>query len=136
MNLSEIITLVRSHTRDFNETIFRREDIVRFSNQALDRFIEVIPKFDNIPYLVNNEDEVAIIPRQYQYLIAIFATARLFAQDERHYEAATFMNEFESKLAEFQTKLEAGEIKIIDPTTGEEIDTNLDVDFVKNDYYY
>src|SRR5690606_8327107 len=118
MNLKSISAKVRAHARDFNNTIFRQEDIVMFANEAIDRFIQVLPQLNNIPYLENDEDIVQIIPREYVHVLSTYAVARLFMQDERHYEATTFMNEFELKLAEFKEKVENGEIVLTDPETG------------------
>lgn len=135
MFLSELHSKVRSHGRDFNKTIFRAEDITMFLNEGIDRFAQVMPMLTNVPYLYADDDEVEMIPKEYVHLLANYAIARLMMQDERHYEATTFMNEFELKLGEFKEKVENGEAKLIDPITGEQLDTSLDVDYVTNQYY-
>lgn len=135
MFLSELHAKVRSHGRDFNKTIFRAEDITMFLNEGIDRFAQVMPMLTNVPYLHADDDEVEMIPKEYTHLLANYAIARLMMQDERHYEATTFMNEFELKLGEFKEKVENGEAKLIDPITGEQLDTSLDVDYVTNQYY-
>lgn len=136
MDLKSLVAKVRRHARDFNETIFRKEDIVDFINEAIDRIIQVIPQLQNMSYLLHDDDVVGLLPREYVHLLANYSVARLFSQDERHYEATTFMNEFEVKLAEFQERLSNGEIEIIDPVTGEPIDNNIPVDYVRNDYFF
>lgn len=127
---------VRSLARDFNETIFRQTDITLFLNEGIDRFVQVLPELSNIPYLVADEDAVEIIPREYVHLLCNYCVSRLFSQDERHYEASTFMNEFEVKLSEFHEKVLNGEIILIDPASGEQIETNLPVDYVVDNYYF
>lgn len=136
MNLKMIHTKVRSLARDFNNTIFRQEDITLFANEGIDRFIQVLPELNNIPYLMNEDDIVQIIPREYTGLLATYSVSRLFMQDERHYEATTFMNEFETKLAEFKEKVDNGEIELTDPTTGQPIEKIYPEDYVTDNYFY
>lgn len=135
MNLKMLRAKVRSHARDFNNTIFRQEDIDLFLNEGIDRFIQVLPQLSNVPYMVGENDVVQVIPREYVHLLSNYAVSRLFSQDERHYEATTFMNEFEAKLDEFKQKVENGEIELIDPDTGLPLDTDIAVDYVTNAYY-
>lgn len=126
---------VRVHGRDFNNTIFRTEDITLYLNEAIDRVIQIMPQLSNIPYLDGDNDIVQVIPREYTHLVANYAAARLFAQDERHYEATTFMNEFELKLAEFKEKVDNGDIVLTDPDTGQELLPDTRTDTVVNVYY-
>lgn len=135
MRLIDLVNKTRVHARDFNATIFRKEDIVLFINEAIDRFIQVLPQLSNMPYLYNDEDIMEMIPREYVHLLTNYAVSRLYAQDERHYEASTMMNEFEVKLEEFRQKVENGEITINDPTTGEPISITLPTDYVVDNYF-
>lgn len=127
---------VHVHARDFNETIFRKEDITMFLNEAIDRVIQVIPELEAINYLIDDEDYVEVMPRQYVHLLANYSAARLFAQDERHYEASTQMNEFELKLDELSDKIENGDIEITNPETGRVIESGLSTDYVREIYYF
>lgn len=136
MRLLDLVNKVRVHARDFTQTIFRKEDIVLFINEGIDRFIQVLPQMANMPYLLNDEDVMEMIPREYVHLLTNYAVARLFAQDERHYEASTMMNEFEVKLEEFRQKVENGEIVVNDPSTGEPISVTLPTDYVRNNYFF
>jgi len=131
-----LIRKVRAHARDFNDTIFRKEDITMFLNEAIDRIIQVLPALNNMPYLVSENDIVEYIPREYVHLLANYSVARLYSQDERHYEATTFMNEFELKLAELKEKIENGEVEIIDPHTGDVLDTSIAIDYVTDNYFF
>lgn len=136
MNLKNLRSKVRAHARDFNSTIFRQEDIDMFLNEGIDRVIQVLPQLNNIPYLEMEDDIVQIIPREYVNLLASYSVSRLFMQDERHYEATTFMNEFELKLAEFKERVENGELELTDPSTGEPIEQYYPEDYVTNNYFY
>lgn len=127
---------VRVHGRDFNNTIFRQSDIDLFINEGIDRIIQIMPQLSNIPYLVNDNDIVQIIPREYTHMLSVYSVGRLMAQDERHYEATNFMNEFEAKLEELREKVLTGEVMLIDPETGQPIDISLSNDSVTNNYYY
>lgn len=71
-----------------------------------------------------------MIPEQYQHLLAVYAAARCFSQDERHYQATTLMNEFEIKLEEMKSLIESGQIVIKDPVTGEAITDEYVMDYV------
>jgi hypothetical protein len=135
MNLKMLRTKVRAHARDFNNTIFRQEDIDLFLNEGIDRIIQVLPQLNNISYLVDEGDVVNIIPREYSHLLASYAVARLFSQDERHYEATNFMNEFETKISELKTAIENRDVKLIDPDSGEELILDLEVDYVTDNYF-
>lgn len=135
MNLKNLHLKVRSHARDFNETIFRKDDITMFLNEAIDRIIQVMPQLNNLPYFELDEDVLPILPREYNHLLANYAVARLFMQDERHYEGTTFMNEFEVKLAEFKEKVDNSEIELIDPETGTPLDMSIPIDYVTNAYF-
>lgn len=137
MNLKDLHARVRAYARDFNNSIFRKEDITAFLNEGIDRIIEVLPQLSNMAYLEGDEDVVQIIPREYNYLLAVYATARLFLQDERFYESTTYMNEFETKLDEFRTKVLNGEITLFDPTTNEPLEPDtLPVDYVTDNYFF
>lgn len=136
MNLKMLHQKVRAHGRDFNDTIFRREDITMFINEGIDRFIQVLPHLQNINYLEFDEDVPNLIPKEYVHLLANYAVARLFAQDEQEYKATVMMNEFELKLEEFKEKVENGEVEIIDPDTGDLLDVSLEVDYVDDTYFF
>lgn len=81
-------------------------------------------------HLLTPTSEPSMLPEQYQHLLAVYAAARCFSQDERHYQATTLMNEFEVKLEEMRSLVESGQIVIVDPTTGEAIEDEYAVDYV------
>lgn len=126
---------VRGLTRDFTNSIFRQSDIIDFINEGIDRFKQVIPEFGGLEYLMTNSAEPTLIPSQYHALLASYSTSRCFGQDERHYQATTFMNEFEQKLDELKSKIESGEIVIKD-SDGNAIIVDNDTDYVDLSAYY
>lgn len=130
MQRLKIVARVRSLTRDFTNSIFRENDIVDFINEAIDRFRQAIPQLKNMKHLLTPTSEPSMLPEQYQHLLAVYAAARCFSQDERHYQATTLMNEFEVKLEEMRSLVESGQIVIVDPTTGEAIEDEYAVDYV------
>ena len=129
MNRLQIIQRVRAITRDFTNSIFREQDIIDFINEGINRFKQIIPELGNLQELLVNTQEPVLIPYEYRHLLAVYSAARCFAQDERHYQAATLMNEFEIKLDELKTKIENGEIAIVDEN-GNVIQKDIPVDYV------
>ena len=100
-----------------------------------ERFKQAIPQFRNEVTLDNNNTEPLLIPSYYHHILSVYASARCFSQDERHYQATTLMNEFEVKLEELKSKIESGEIVIKDPETGEDITTTNTTDYVYDNYF-
>lgn len=134
MNRTQLITRVRAFTRDFSNSIFREVDIIDFINEGIDRFKEVVPELSDMNHLTENAHFPLYLPKQYHVLLAIYSAARCFGQDERHYQATTFMNEFETKLEELRNKIENGDIVIIDDQ-GETISAFATTDYVRDVYF-
>jgi len=134
MNLRDLSLKVRVHARDFNHTIFRQSDITMFLNEGIDRFAQVFPELLEIPYFAFETDVVQIIPKKYAHLLANYAVSRLFAQDERQYEATTQMNEFEIKLNELKSQVESGEVVFLD-SAGVAISNSTAFDYVTDVYF-
>ena len=134
MNLKDLSSKVRVHARDFNHTIFRQSDITMFLNEGIDRFQQTFPQLPEIPYLLFDTSEVEIIPKNYIHLLANYSVSRLFAQDERQYEATTQMNEFEIKLNELKSQVESGEVVFLD-LTGVAISDDSKLDYVTDVYF-
>lgn len=130
MKRSDIVARVRTVTRDFSNSIFREQDIVDFINEGVDRFVQYIAEFAGMDYLLTRDAIPNLLPNQYHHLLAVYASARCFSQDERHYQATTLMNEFETKLEELKSGIEGGQITIVDPETGTTITPNYESDYV------
>lgn len=134
MNLKDLNQRVRSYTRDFNESIYRKQDIDNY-------IIEACNRLRSIPELLTMRDPTSlnsptILPNEYHYLIALYSASRCFFQDEQDYRAGTLMNEFELKMEELRSKIENGEIKLKDEL-GQEIkpDTSGAIDYIDDVYF-
>lgn len=135
MNRLDLSKRVRSLTRDFSNAIFREQDIIDYINEGIDRIKQVIVEFEKMPYLLDNADIPTMLPGRYHHLLSLYSASRCFGQDERHYQASNFMNEFETKMDELRIGIEEGKIKIIDPDTNEVIEATYEPDYVTNNYY-
>lgn len=136
MKRSELIQRVRAYTRDLTNSIFREDDIIAFINEGINRCKQIMPQLKSTPKLLTQQQEPFPIPEEYQHLLAVYSASRCFSQDERHYQATTLMNEFEIKLEELRQKVENGDITIIDPVTGEEIEGDNVIDYVDLSAYW
>lgn len=136
MERLDLIQRIRSMTRDFTKTAFREQDLRVYLNESIDRIRQLIPEMQGMGYLLNDSDVPTHVPDMYHHLLAVYASSRCFAQDERHYQAGNLMNEFEAKISDLKTKIENGEIVITDPETGEPIHADFDNDYVVNNYFW
>jgi hypothetical protein len=134
MKRLDMILRVRSLTRDLSNSIFREEDILMYMDEAIDRFKQVLPELEGMDYLVNRDDEPILLPLKYHSLIPLYSASRCFGQDERHYQATSFMNEFEQKLDEFRMKVEAGE-ELIKDSSGNTIERTYPTSYVVDNYF-
>lgn len=131
----ELIKRVRQYTRDFSGMTFTDDDVLAFINEGIDRIAEIMPEFAPMAYLSDINQEPTYLPKQYHHLLSVYSASRCFFQDERHYQHSNLMNEFETKLADVQAKIENGEIVIKDPD-GNIVDFGAgDTDYVVNNYY-
>jgi hypothetical protein len=134
MKRFELIKRVRVLTRDLSNSIFRESDIIDFLNDGLDRVMQVLPPLV-IPYLTGVNDVPSFLPERYHSLLSVYATSRCFAQDERQYQAISFMNEFETKLDELRVDVEIGKVKINDTVTSLPISFAMSMDAVVDNYF-
>jgi hypothetical protein len=126
---------VRSITRDLSDSIFRDVDVTDYINEGIDRVIQVLPMLAGMEHLTGDNDEPALLPKQYHHVLSVYSASRCYFQDERHYQASTLMNEFEVKMDELKTKIENGEITITD-SNGDEVSLTYKVDYVTDNYFY
>lgn len=131
----ELVARVRSITRDLSNSIFREIDIVDYINEGIERVRQVIPELVNMKLLTEGGQTPEMLPEQYHHLLAVYSASRCFGQDERHYQASNYMNEFEAKLEELSVAIESGRVVIIDPDTGEPIKDSYEPDYVVNNYF-
>lgn len=137
MTLDDIIVRIRMHTNDSAGSIFTEDDIIIYINEAIDR-IRSNAYFKDMSYLTLDTDVPEYLPVQYHYIIPLYATSRLFAQDERYYQGTSFMNDFEYKFEELSQAVESGDVEILDPTSGEAIDLDdvSEATYVSDIYFY
>ena len=133
MTLEKLTRITRRNLNDKEGSIFTKDDIEYYINEGVDRF-QSSDYFRDEIQLEELIDSPIRIPEQYQHLLAVYASARCFAQDERHYQATTFMNEFEVKFEEMMTKIQSGEIEILDGD-GNLVEPSYEDDYVENVYF-
>lgn len=138
MKRVELIRRVRNLTRDLSNSIFREEDIIDYLNEGVNRCKQILPELKGMKKLVDQMQEVEILPEEYHDLLSAFSASRCFSQDERHYQATTFMNEFETKMQELQVKVQNGEVVLVGtdgipvPTSGSSTEYVRDIYFSKS----
>lgn len=137
MKRTDLVLRVRSLTRDLSNAIFREIDIIDYLNEGVNRIKQVVPEMKGLVDLTSSSDEPTLLPVHYHHLLALYSASRCFGQDERHYQASTYMNEFEQKLDEMKASIENGQTVIIDPITKLPVDVgSLGIDFVKTKNYF
>lgn len=134
MNRADLTRRVRSYTRDLTSSIFRSVDITDYINEGIDRFRSYIPKLKGMTWLTSDDSPPILLPDEYHYMLAVYGASRCFAQDERHYQASTLMNEFESKLEELNTLIQDGTV-VIKTADGTSVETTIPVDYVTVEYF-
>lgn len=133
MNLMELIAKVRRYTRDLTGSLFTTEDVQDFCNEGINR-LRAIPELKNMVELQTHTDVVTLLPNQYHYFISLYGASRCFTQDEQHYQAEQFMNEFESKVFQLEKDIASGNVEIKDNNGNTIVDTSR-MDYVDNTYF-
>lgn len=134
MTLTELIGMTRVYARDNNSFMFTDANITMFLNQAIDRLAQY-PIFKNMPYLSTEEPNVYFLPRQYHYILALFASARCYDSDERFYEGTEKRNEFEQFMDNMLAEIESGNLIIYDKDGIVVENTANYMDYVTDEYY-
>ena len=135
MNLRDLTKRVRQNTRDTTSALFTSDDIKSFIREACDR-VKQIPELSGMAELISDNVEVTHLPVMYHYILSLYATSRCFSQDEQHYPAQKFMDEFEARLFALETGINNGDIIITDEN-GEpvKVDGANKIDAVVNVYF-
>lgn len=133
MTLNDIVTRVRSYTRDTTGTLFSFSDVRDFANEAIDR-LRQITSLRGMSYLEDEEDVPNLLPPQYHYVLAVYSASRCYTQDEQHYLAQTFSSEFEGLYALLELGIKEGTIKITDDS-GNVISDDNTLDSVVDVYF-
>lgn len=134
MDRKALVERTQAHLRDFGLTAFREIDVVRYINEGIERVMQIIPQFNDMEPLEYDEQHPICLPKAYHHLLAVYSASRLFAQDDRFYQASTLMNEFETKLGQLLSDLLSGDVIAYDKD-GNEIDFSGKPDHVKNEYF-
>lgn len=133
MTLNDLVTRVRSYTRDTTGTLFDLSDITSFINEGIDK-LKQIKALENMSSLEDNEQPVDLLPPQYHYCLAVYSASRCFSQDEQHYLAQTFAEEFNGLYDLIELGIKEGTIVITDKNGNVVNDTN-DLDGVTDVYF-
>jgi hypothetical protein len=135
MTRNDLVRRVRAHTRDFNSVSFRQDDIIAYINEAIERVRQLVPQCMGMVPLLANLQEPILLPVQYQHLLAVYAAARCYGQDDRAYQASTLMNEFEVKLDEMIRNINSGDLVIVDEN-GDEVEYDGKKEYIDLKAYY
>ena len=133
MTLNDLVTRVRSYTRDTTGTLFELSDIENFINEGIDK-LRQIKSLETMATLTNDEQSVDLLPPQYHYCLAVYSASRCFSQDEQHYLAQTFAEEFNGLYDLIELGIKEGTIVISDDG-GNPINNDISMDGVTNVYF-
>ena len=135
MTLSELRELTRLYTRDTNSYLFTESQIDLFLNQAINRLQQAYKGFQGMKKLRDSTDKVNILPEHYQYMLALFASSRLFDIDERFYEGIEKKNEFEQVLEDLISEIQSGNIELTNDDGTAIEDSNTYIEYIKDEYF-
>jgi hypothetical protein len=112
MKLDDLKKRTQVYLRDTKGNKFPATTLTAMIFEAVDR-VRQETIFSNMPY-PDDVTEVSYLPQKYHYLLAVYASSRLFELDNDFYQATQRRNEFEALFAELLDKIDAGEIEIKD----------------------
>lgn len=98
--LADAIVDTRRHLKDTTQNVWKDADVKAFINDAIRIVKRSIPSyFISLAPVSAITDEINI-DNDYAFILALFASARCFEQDEQNYRAVQKMNEFETRRTE------------------------------------
>ena len=133
MTLNDLVARVRSYTRDTTGTLFELSDIENFINEGIDK-LRQIKALETMATLTSDEQSVDLLPPQYHYCLAVYSASRCFSQDEQHYLAQVFAEEFNGLYDLIELGIKEGTIVIVD-ASGNVLNDNISLDGVTNVYF-
>ena len=133
MTLNDLVARVRSYTRDTTGTLFELSDIENFINEGIDK-LRQIKALETMATLTSDEQSVDLLPPQYHYCLAVYSASRCFSQDEQHYLAQTFAEEFNGLYDLIELGIKEGTIVITD-SGGNVLNDDISLDGVTNVYF-
>ena len=129
----ELVERVHNYTNDTTGTLFPSTMVKGFINEAIDR-LKQIKELETMEYLSNDGDVPNLLPNYYHYALAVYGASRCFSQDEQHYQAQTYMDEFLNLMGILELGIKEGNIIITDGN-GNAINNLSDFDYVRNIYF-
>lgn len=123
-------------SRDSGDYIFTEKMLENFINEGIDRLKQTIV-FKDMVHLESKYDEPIILPEQYHYILALYASSRCMEYDERHYEALDKRNEFENLLTQLLADIQAERIEkgVTEEGETEYLNDGFYRDYVKDEYF-
>lgn len=135
MNRSDFRAAVRRYTRDSKSTIYIDADLNAWISEAIYRLAS-IEALNSMVVLTDDVTQLGYLPTRYHYLVGLYAAARAFSQDEQHYQATSFMNEFEYKMNELVQEIQNGTVIIVDGSGDPvELASDTNIEYVINAYF-
>lgn len=133
MTFKELIERTHNYTNDTTGTLFPSTIVKGFINEAIDR-LKQIKELEGMSYLSSDSDVPSLIPNYYHYILAVYGASRCFSQDEQHYQAQTYMDEFTNLKSILELGIKDGSIVITD-NNGEAITDVYEFDYVTDIYF-
>ena len=85
-------------------------------------------------YLSSDSDVPILLPSYYHYMLSVYGASRCFSQDEQHYQAQTYMDEFSNLKSILELGIKDGSI-VITNNNGEVISDVYEFDYVVDVYF-
>lgn len=133
MTFKELIDRVHNYTNDTTGTLFPSSIVKGFVNEAIDK-LKQIKELEGMSYLVSDSDVPKLIPSYYHYILSVYGASRCFSQDEQHYQAQTYMDEFLNAFGLLELGIKEGNIIITDEL-GNLVTGVNDFDYVTDVYF-
>lgn len=133
MTFKELIDRVHNYTNDTTGTLFPSSMVKGFINEAIDK-LKQIKELEGMTYLSADTDMPKLIPNYYHYILSVYGASRCFSQDEQHYQAQTYMDEFLNSFSILELGIKEGNIIITDEL-GNLVTGVNDFDYVTDVYF-
>ena len=133
MTFKELIDRVHNYTNDTTGTLFPSSMVKGFINEAIDK-LKQIKELEGMTYLNSDTDMPKLIPNYYHYILSVYGASRCFSQDEQHYQAQTYMDEFLNSFSILELGIKEGNIIITDEL-GNLVTGVNDFDYVIDVYF-
>ena len=133
MTFKELIDRVHNYTNDTTGTLFPSSMVKGFVNEAIDK-LKQIKELEGMTYLSADTDVPKLIPNYYHYILSVYGASRCFSQDEQHYQAQTYMDEFLNSFSILELGIKEGNIIITDEL-GNLVTGVNDFDYVTDVYF-